>query len=103
MFFRPNGLPLVCAPMGGHRWRVVMPNAGDRGGRPPSFEEIQELIGQRVPRRIMVSDPEWLSCFRCQLRWAGKRVGELSLSHNDAALLTAAGVDGVAAGHRSPA
>src|SRR5712691_72341 len=26
-FFRPNGLPLVCIPMGGQRWRLVMANA----------------------------------------------------------------------------
>jgi 2-polyprenyl-6-methoxyphenol hydroxylase-like FAD-dependent oxidoreductase len=67
-FYRPDGLPLVCIPMGRQRWRVVMPNAGDRAGAPPSFEEIQHLVEQRAPRRIMVSDPAWLSCFRCQLR-----------------------------------
>jgi 2-polyprenyl-6-methoxyphenol hydroxylase-like FAD-dependent oxidoreductase len=69
-FYRPDGLPLVCIPMGQHRWRVVMPNAGDRAGAPPSFEEIQQLVEQRAPRRIVVSDPRWLSCFRCQLRSA---------------------------------
>jgi len=30
LFFRPNGLPLGCIPMGGHRWRLVMPNAGNQ-------------------------------------------------------------------------
>ena len=40
MFFSANGLPLVCAPLGGHRWRVAMPNAGDRGGRPPSSRPV---------------------------------------------------------------
>ena len=68
MFLRPDGLPLTCIPMGEQRWRVVMPNAGDRGGQPPSLEEIQELVDQRAPRRIVVSDPVWLACFRCQLR-----------------------------------
>jgi 2-polyprenyl-6-methoxyphenol hydroxylase-like FAD-dependent oxidoreductase len=68
LFFRPNGLPLTCIPLGGHRWRVVMPNAGDRDGRPPTFEEIQDLVEQRAPRPIAITDPEWLASFRCQLR-----------------------------------
>ena len=67
-FFRPDGLPLICLPMRGHRWRVGMPNAGDRGGQPPSLEEIQDLVDQRAPRRLVVSDPVWLAVFRCHLR-----------------------------------
>jgi hypothetical protein len=58
-FFRPNGTPLVCMPMGGQRWRLVMANAGDRGGQPPTFAEIQELVAERAPRPIQISDPEW--------------------------------------------
>jgi 2-polyprenyl-6-methoxyphenol hydroxylase-like FAD-dependent oxidoreductase len=68
MFFRPDGLPLICLPMPAHRWRVVMPNAGDRGGQRPSLEEIQDLVDQRAPRRLVVSDPVWLASFRCHLR-----------------------------------
>jgi 2-polyprenyl-6-methoxyphenol hydroxylase-like FAD-dependent oxidoreductase len=68
LFFRPNGLPVTCLPMGGDRWRVVLPNAGDRGGRPPSLAEIQELVAERAPWRLQLGAPEWLSCFRCQLR-----------------------------------
>ena len=67
-FFSPNGLPLVCIPMGGHRWRVVMANAGDRGGRAPTLDEIRDLVGQRAPWPVEVSDPLWLASFRCQLR-----------------------------------
>jgi 2-polyprenyl-6-methoxyphenol hydroxylase-like FAD-dependent oxidoreductase len=69
-FFRPNGLPLVCIPMGGQRWGLVMPNAGDRDGQPPTFAEIQELVAERSPRPIQISDPEWLASFRCHLRSA---------------------------------
>jgi 2-polyprenyl-6-methoxyphenol hydroxylase-like FAD-dependent oxidoreductase len=57
-FFRPNGLPLVCIPMGGQRWRLVMANAGDRGGQPPTFAEIQEQVAERAPWPIEVSDPQ---------------------------------------------
>jgi 2-polyprenyl-6-methoxyphenol hydroxylase-like FAD-dependent oxidoreductase len=67
-FFRPDGLPLVCLPMGGHRWRLVMPNAGDRAGRAPFFDEIQDIVAERAPWPLQVSDPGWLACFRCQLR-----------------------------------
>jgi 2-polyprenyl-6-methoxyphenol hydroxylase-like FAD-dependent oxidoreductase len=68
LFFRPDGLPLSCIPLGGRRWRIVMANAGDRGGRQPTFAEIQDLVAQRAPRPITISDPEWLASFRCQLR-----------------------------------
>ena len=66
--FCADGLPLYCLPLRDHRWRVVLPNAGDRAGQPPSFEEIQDLVDQRAPWRMVVSDPGWLVCFRSQLR-----------------------------------
>jgi hypothetical protein len=46
----------------------VLPNVGDRAGQPPSFEEIQDLVDQRAPWPMVVSDPGWLVCFRSQLR-----------------------------------
>lgn len=49
LFFRADGQNLICLPMGQHRWRVVMPNVGERGGRPATFEEVQQLVEQRAP------------------------------------------------------
>jgi len=66
--FRPDGQTLVCLPMGQRRWRVMMPNAGERGGRPPAFEEVQQLVEQRAPRPITISDPGWLASFRRHVR-----------------------------------
>lgn len=67
-FFRHHGPPLICFPMRDHRWRVVLPYAGDRNRRPPTLEEIQHLVVQRAPEPVVASDPSWLASFRCQLR-----------------------------------
>ena len=99
LFFRPNGLPLSCIPMGGRRWRVVMPNSGDRGGAPPTFEEIQELVAQRAPWSLTMSDPTWLSCFRSQLRAATSyRRGRVLLAGDAAHVHSPAGGQGMNTG-----
>jgi 2-polyprenyl-6-methoxyphenol hydroxylase-like FAD-dependent oxidoreductase len=67
-FFRRDGRPLICMPMREHRWRVILPYAGDRGRRPPTLQEIQQLVGERAPEPVPVSDPAWLATFRCQRR-----------------------------------
>ena len=36
-FFRPDGLPVICFPMRGHRWRLTLPFAGNRAGRRPPW------------------------------------------------------------------
>ena len=98
-FFRPDGLPVVCLPMGAHRWRIVMPNAGDRGGSAPSIEEIQELVDQRAPRRLRVSDPTWLACFHCHLRSTRTyRSGRVLLAGDAAHIHSPAGAQGMNTG-----
>jgi 2-polyprenyl-6-methoxyphenol hydroxylase-like FAD-dependent oxidoreductase len=67
-FFRSDGQPLICFPMRDHVWRLVLPYAGDRGRRPPTVKEIQQLVDRRAPERVTVSDPTWLATFRCHRR-----------------------------------
>lgn len=99
MFFRPDGLPLTCIPMGGHRWRLVMPNAGDLGGLQPSFQQIQEAVAQRAPWRLEVSDPVWLASFRCHLRSASTyRRGHVLLAGDAAHIHSPAGGQGMNTG-----
>jgi len=98
-FFRPDGLPLICLPMGEHRWRLVMPNAGDPAGQPPSFEEIQELVAQRAPWPLHASDPGWLAWFRCQLRSTTTyRRGRVLLAGDAAHIHSPAGGQGLNTG-----
>lgn len=68
VFTRPNGLPLLCVPITESLWRLSLPTPGDRGGTPPTLQEIQALLDERGPGRMRVSDPETLTCFRCQIR-----------------------------------
>jgi 2-polyprenyl-6-methoxyphenol hydroxylase-like FAD-dependent oxidoreductase len=67
-FFRSDGLPMICFPMRGQRWRLTLPFAGDRGGQAPCLDEIQELTDQRAPRPVTLSDPTWMANFRCHRR-----------------------------------
>jgi 2-polyprenyl-6-methoxyphenol hydroxylase-like FAD-dependent oxidoreductase len=98
-FFRPDGLPLVCLPMGEHRWRVLTPSTGDRAGRPPSFDEIQDLVAQRAPWPMQVSDPEWLATFRCQMRSTTTyRRGRVLLAGDAAHIHSPAGGQGMNTG-----
>ena len=68
VFAHPDGLPLACVPITPHLWRLSLPTPGDRGGTPPTLEEIQTLVDERGPGGIAVSDPETLTCLRCQIR-----------------------------------
>ena len=66
--FRSRGMPMICFPLKDHVWRIVLPYTGERGRRAPVLEEIQELVDQRAPVRVTLSDPTWLANFRCHRR-----------------------------------
>jgi 2-polyprenyl-6-methoxyphenol hydroxylase-like FAD-dependent oxidoreductase len=98
-FFRPDGLPLICFPMRGHRWRLTLPFAGSRSGQAPTLEEIQRLTGQRAPEPVTVSDPTWLATFRCHRRSASAyRRGRVLLAGDAVHIHTPAGGQGMNTG-----
>ena len=98
-FFRPNGLPVIFFPMRGHRWRVTLPFAGDRGEDAPTLAEIQHLTSQRVPRPVTVSDPTWLASFRCHRRSASAyRRGRVLLAGDAVHIHSPAGGQGLNTG-----
>jgi 2-polyprenyl-6-methoxyphenol hydroxylase-like FAD-dependent oxidoreductase len=99
MYFRPNGLPITFIPMGTSRCRIVMANAGDRHGPAPRLDEIQDLIEQRAPWPVVVSDPVWLASFRCQLRSVTTyRRGRVFLAGDAAHIQAPAGGQGMNTG-----
>jgi 2-polyprenyl-6-methoxyphenol hydroxylase-like FAD-dependent oxidoreductase len=97
--FRPDGLPMICFPMRGHRWRVTLPFAGSRGGQEPTLAEIQQLTDQRAPQPVTVSDPTWLANFRCHRRSASAyRRGRVLLAGDAVHIHTPAGGQGMNTG-----
>lgn len=67
-FFRAAGAPLICFPMRGHQWRLVVPRVGDRTGGPPDLAEIQRVVDERTPEPVAVSEPTWLASFNSHRR-----------------------------------
>jgi 2-polyprenyl-6-methoxyphenol hydroxylase-like FAD-dependent oxidoreductase len=98
-FFRCAGTPLICFPMLGHRWRLVVPFAGERVPGPPDLEEIQHLIDQRAPEPVVASDPTWLASFHCHRRSTGTyRRGHVLLAGDAVHIHTPAGGQGMNTG-----
>jgi 2-polyprenyl-6-methoxyphenol hydroxylase-like FAD-dependent oxidoreductase len=98
-FFRPDGLPLILFPMRGHRWRLTVPFAGDRGEQAPTLAEIQHLTSQRAPRPVTLSDPTWLASFRCHRRSASAcRRGRVLLAGDAVHIHSPAGGQGLNTG-----
>jgi 2-polyprenyl-6-methoxyphenol hydroxylase-like FAD-dependent oxidoreductase len=98
-FFRPDGLPVILFPMRGHRWRLTLPFAGQRGEQDPTLAEIQRLTSQRAPRPVTVSDPTWLASFRCHRRSArAYRRGRVLLAGDAVHIHSPAGGQGLNTG-----
>jgi 2-polyprenyl-6-methoxyphenol hydroxylase-like FAD-dependent oxidoreductase len=98
-FFRADGLPLVCFPMREHSWRLVVPFAGDRAPGAPGLDEIQQLVDQRAPERVLVSDPTWLASFNCHRRSTDVyRRGHVLLAGDAVHIHTPAGGQGMNTG-----
>jgi FAD binding domain len=98
-FFRGDGGPLVAFPMRGHRWRLVLPLAGDRARGAPDLAEVQRLADERAPEPITVSDPTWLASFRCHRRSADAyRRGHVLLAGDAVHIHTPAGGQGMNTG-----
>jgi len=98
-FFRADATPLVAFPMREHRWRLVVPLAGDRPPGPPDLGEIQRLADQRAPERVTVSDPTWLASFHCHRRSTDTyRRGRVLLAGDAVHIHTPAGGQGMNTG-----
>jgi 2-polyprenyl-6-methoxyphenol hydroxylase-like FAD-dependent oxidoreductase len=98
-FFRHDGLPLIAMPMRDHRWRLVLPFAGDRAPGAPDLGEVQRLVDRRAPERVVASDPAWLASFNCHRRSTDVyRRGHVLLAGDAVHIHTPAGGQGMNTG-----
>jgi hypothetical protein len=77
----------------------VVPFAGDRVPGAPGLGEIQQLVDQRAPERVVVSDPTWLASFNCHRRSTNVyRRGHVLLAGDAVHIHTPAGGQGMNTG-----
>ena len=99
IFATAAGQPLFCVPITPDLWRISLPMPGTRDGGPPGLDEIQSLVDERSPHRIVVHDPETLTSFRCQLRSStAYRTGRVLLAGDAVHIHSPAGGQGMNTG-----
>jgi 2-polyprenyl-6-methoxyphenol hydroxylase-like FAD-dependent oxidoreductase len=99
--FSYTSAPMVCFPMPGGRWRVVIPQVPNRAGerQAPDMQEIEQLAAMRGPTGMRLTDPTLLAAFRCYRRQtAVMRSGQLLVAGDAAHIHSPAGGQGMNTG-----
>jgi 2-polyprenyl-6-methoxyphenol hydroxylase-like FAD-dependent oxidoreductase len=99
--FSYTSAPMVCFPMPGGRWRVIMPQVPNREGerQAPKMQEIERLAAMRGPTGMKLSDPTLLAAFRCYRRQTSvMRSGHLLVAGDAAHIHSPAGGQGMNTG-----
>ena len=93
--------PLPIFPMPGGRWRMFLPQVVNRPEerQPPNMEEIEQLVAQRGPAGMTLSDPSLLAAFRCYRRSTKiMREGRMLIAGDAAHIHSPAGGQGMNTG-----
>ncbi|MBV9416848.1 MAG: FAD-dependent monooxygenase [Solirubrobacterales bacterium] len=93
--------PFPIFPMSGGRWRLFLPQVVNRPEerQPPEMEEIEQLVAQRGPGGMTLSNPSLLATFRCYRRSAKvMRRGHVLIAGDAAHIHSPAGGQGMNTG-----
>jgi 2-polyprenyl-6-methoxyphenol hydroxylase-like FAD-dependent oxidoreductase len=99
--FSYTAAPMVCFPMPGGSWRVIMPQVPNREGerQAPDMQEIKRLAAMRGPAGMKLTDPTLLAAFRCYRRQTRvMRSGHLLVAGDAAHIHSPAGGQGMNTG-----